>query len=620
MAGSRRGDGAGARKARRRRVQGAALSGGALVAGQLAGAAPAHALPIVVNSLLDDGDGSNTTLREAIAASNFSTGVTDTITFSVAGTIHLTAGEILISDDVIINGPAPTPGAITVDADAASRIFYVYNNSVAIDVTISGLTLTDGNSTKGGAIAVQYGTLTLDDMVITANHAEQSGGGVSAFNATSVVINDSLISENSAPSGGGVWARSIPDLTITGTQFVHNTAFGDGGGLLVWELTEASISGATFDNNQAGDDGAGIYLYGADSNLSLTSSVLTSNDAGGDGGGVGIFSRAAGLDKVSDTTISGNTAAREGGGLSFHKEADYDGGLLIERSTISGNDGGEGGGVYLANNGGSESVNVVNPVTILDSTISGNDAVGIAEPNPLFGAGGGVFVNLDNGGDSYGGVDTLTVTLANSTIAGNSTTTLGGGVYEDVLNDAIITLDHTIVGDNSGGFGGDVFGSVNANWSLIENLAGVSFVGANNVPGVDPQLSPLANNGGPTFTQMIAPTSPAHNSGNPAFGAVPAVDQRGRRRISGTKIDIGAVERQTSLPAVVNSSVNWRLRDRLSTGPANLPTFSLGTTPLVPVMGDWDGDGDKTPGYYKGGVFTLSNNLDGSGPPVSFTF
>jgi endoglucanase len=71
---------------------------------------------------------------------------------------------------------------------------------------------------------------------------------------------------------------------------------------------------------------------------------------------------------------------------------------------------------------------------------------------------------------------------------------------------------------------------------------------------------------------------------------------------------------------VVNSSVNWRLRDRLSTGPANLPTFSLGTVPLVPVMGDWDGDGDKTPGYYKGGVFTLSNNLDGSGPPVSFTF
>ena len=186
----------------------------------------------------------------------------------------------------------------------------------------------------------------------------------------------------------------------------------------------------------------------------------------------------------------------------------------------------------------------------------------------------------------------------------------------------IITLDHTIVGDNSAGYGGDVFGSVDANWSLIESLEGATLFGANNLtgPANDAQLSPLANNGGPTLTQMIAPTSPAHNAGNPAFGAVPVVDQRGRPRVSGTGIDIGAVERQTSLPAVVNSSVNWRLRDRLSTGPANLPTFSFGSTPLVPVIGDWDGDGDKTPGLFEGGVFTLSNNLSGTGPFVTSSF
>ena len=158
-------------------------------------------------------------------------------------------------------------------------------------------------------------------------------------------------------------------------------------------------------------------------------------------------------------------------------------------------------------------------VTISDSTISGNHAVGFDGPYfDLAGSGGGVFVRLDDSDDTYGGVDTLTVTLANSTIAGNTGAEGGGGVYNDIFNDAVITLDHTIVADNTAGFGGDVRGSVNANWSLIEDHGHPSSAGPTTSPASTPQLSPLADNGGPTLTQMIAPTSPAHNGGNPAFG------------------------------------------------------------------------------------------------------
>ena len=210
---------------------------------------------------------------------------------------------------------------------------------------------------------------------------------------------------------------------------------------------------------------------------------------------------------------------------------------------------------------------------------------------------------------------------------------LGGGVFEHVGNDAVITLDHTIVADNAAGYGGldspDISGDVTANWSLIENTSGASISGANNVTGVNPQLGPLQDNGGPTFTRMIPATGPAFNAGDPAFGPPPNYDQRGLARVSGPvapgprRIDIGAVERQivpSALPAVVTSSTKFSYRESLTTGPSTMGPFTFGTSPLVPIMGDWDGDGDRTPGYFKGGVFTLSNNADGSGTPVVFTF
>ncbi|MEA2901559.1 MAG: hypothetical protein QOH36_1446 [Actinomycetota bacterium] len=618
---------AGARKARRRRVQGAALSGGALVAGQLAGAVPAHAVGIVVNSLLDNGDGANTTLREAIEQSNADTGVTDAITFSVTGTINLdpSLGPLRIHDDVTITGPGPTAAAITVQADGTHQVFYVYSLAEDIAVTISGLTVTGGSaggSSGGGGVYVFDETLTLDDMVITGNHSEEGGGGVDAEEAT-LTITDSVISENDTDFRGGGVLTNASQLTIEGTTFIHNSATdvldGVGGGLAVrGEDGDVTITGSLFENNQAAF-AAGIGLYAESTAVAITATTLTSNDAIGSAGGLGMLMAnddAADLVTVTDSTFSGNTAGYGGGGIVFYGLYDAGSRLVIERSTISGNEGAEGGGVGIINSfGGGDAYDVVHSVTISDSTISGNRALGIVDR--VRGFGGGVLVGLY---DSSGG-DTLLVAIDNSTIAGNTATEAGGGLVEDFFNSAVIDLNHTIVGDNSvvDGDGPDVAGSISAEWSVFESTSGAAISGANNITA-DPQLGPLANNGGPTQTHMISPTSPAFDSGNPAFGATPAVDQRGRPRISGQRIDRGAVERQTSLPAVVKSSVNWNLRDRLSTGPANLPTFTMGTTPLVPVMGDWDGDGDKTPGFFKGGVFTLSNNLDGTGPFVTFTF
>jgi hypothetical protein len=67
---------------------------------------------------------------------------------------------------------------------------------------------------------------------------------------------------------------------------------------------------------------------------------------------------------------------------------------------------------------------------------------------------------------------------------------------------------------------------------------------------IDPLLSPLADNGGPTMTHALLPGSPAINMGDPAavagVGGVPLFDQRGEpfTRVHGGRIDIGAFESQ----------------------------------------------------------------------------
>ena len=66
-----------------------------------------------------------------------------------------------------------------------------------------------------------------------------------------------------------------------------------------------------------------------------------------------------------------------------------------------------------------------------------------------------------------------------------------------------------------------------------------------NIVGIDPELAPLADNGGTTRTHLPAAESPVIDAGDPAAADyAPALDQRGQSRIVGT-IDLGSVEAGT---------------------------------------------------------------------------
>jgi hypothetical protein len=442
-----------------------------------------------VFNLDDSGSGS---LRQAILNANgATTDAVDVIDFQpgLSGTIRLTSGELLITGSVVIHGPGA--GVLTVSGNEKSRIFEVAATGPAIDVTISGLTLTQGNAgvfDDGGAIRVADETLVLSSVLITDNAAGSAGGGIDIDDDGRLTLENSTVRGNISGSG-------------------H-----PGGGIHLGRNSVALIRNSTISNNSSGNLGGGIYVDGGA--LTVENSTILGNSAEA-GGGILV---SGGTLTVQNTTISENsTFLAEGGGI-----AAVSGKLTVTNSTISTNSTPTFGGGIIA---------LRSTLTVENSTISGNSA------------------DKDGGGINI--LEEGTAVIRNSTIAFNTGGGQGGGLF--VGADAPVALQSTLVADNAVGASGsdpDVSGAVTATFSLVENVTGTAFLpgSANNLTGADPLLGPLADNGGPTKTHALLPGSPALDHGFNPFGL--AFDQRGPgfARALGAAADIGAFEATPTPP------------------------------------------------------------------------
>ncbi len=113
----------------------------------------------------------------------------------------------------------------------------------------------------------------------------------------------------------------------------------------------------------------------------------------------------------------------------------------------------------------------------------------------------------------------------------------GGALRGDT--NATYTFKNTIVANSTGGdcFGTGTFTTLGHN---IDSDKTCSLTDANDKPGVNPVLGPLADNGGSTQTHALLSGSPALDAGDDP--AAPATDQRGVFRPQGGASDIGAFE------------------------------------------------------------------------------
>ena len=206
--------------------------------------------------------------------------------------------------------------------------------------------------------------------------------------------------------------------------------------------------------------------------------------------------------ELSNVTITeGYTGLGSGGGIVA------EGSLTLRNSTVVNNstDLGFGGGIYAKMN-----------LLVINSTITGNSSL----------YGGGIYVDA-------GQAD-----FVNTTITGNGAG-YGGGLYG---NSGTLRLWNSIVAGNTASNIGNCFIAANATLSRVgTNLSDNTECGSASASLIvaDPQLGPLASNGGPTQTFNLLPTSPAIDA---ATNCTVNEDQRYVARPKGAACDIGAVE------------------------------------------------------------------------------
>ena len=233
------------------------------------------------------------------------------------------------------------------------------------------------------------------------------------------------------------------------------------------------------------------------------------NGASASGGGA---IRNAGALSLLRVTVSDSTAGEAGGGILSEGAAT----LSVVASTVSGNEaGGLGGGVAA---GGS--------LRIYNATLSGNQSAV---------AGGGLYVEAGANGE----LTSVTVT-ANEAVQ-------GGGAYLD----AALPWTGSIVAGNVAPLHPDVAGVPASDgfnlWGVADGVTLASGdQGGSAAHPLDPQLAPLAEQGGPTPTHALLPGSPAVDAGGPAVEGLfrDTFDQRGVRRNDAAtgRSDAGAVE------------------------------------------------------------------------------
>jgi predicted outer membrane repeat protein len=271
----------------------------------------AFAATLTVTNANDGGAGS---LRSALAAA----GSGDTIIFD-AGTfpaghgtaIALTSGRLTITHNLTIQGPGA--GGVTI-SDSSDSVFNVTGTSSApITVSISGLTIANGNGASttsngnGGAIYGFAANLTVTGCTLSHNTANGGGGGISS-NGGSLTLTNCILSGNSAGVGGGINSNG-GSLTLTGCTLIGNTGAANGGGISSSGST-VTLTNCTFSGNTAGN-GGGIYVP-RNSVLSLTNCTLVANIASGSqgspGAGGGIYSGngGTGVVTVQSCLINGN--------------------------------------------------------------------------------------------------------------------------------------------------------------------------------------------------------------------------------------------------------------------------------------------------------------------------
>jgi hypothetical protein len=351
----------------------------------------------------------------------------------------------------------------------------------------------NADAAKGISDTIVFNTAQMGGNVITLQQGQLLLGGGSG----TITINGGgqiTVSGNNASRVFEIAAGSvtISGMTITGGRSPS------GGGVLNFASLALNQDVLTGNQETAGGNGGGAVLsWGGGSSLTINQTTISNNSATWTGGGISLIDGGSLL--LTNSTVSGNTSSRDGGGITL-QSISHSLSATVENSTIANNTASQysGGGILNIGYGAGTSATL----TILDSTIAGNSA-------PYAG-----------GVSSWANSGTVTTTYGNTIFAGNSN---GNVPYQ---SGTLTSLGHNLSSDGTGNL------TAVGDWSNTAAL-----------------LAPLGNYGGTTQTMALLTGSPALGAGTPIAGI--SSDERGLPQPATP--DIGAYQSQPPVSFVVSA-------------------------------------------------------------------
>lgn len=383
---------------------------------------------------------------------------------------------------------AATPGevitfSVTGTITLTSGHLTINQNQTVTGPGSGSLTISGGGTSR--VFNVTGGIVTITGLTLS-NGAETDGGII--YNETTLTLTDIIVTGGVADNGGGIYNTST--VTATDCEVTDCVASVDGGG--IWNDGTITATNLDVTECEANTNGGGVWNSGT---VEHTGGAISDNETIASSGG-GIYN--GGTYEPTEVTVDGNVSVGNGAGA----QVAIGGTLTVVRSTFSNND-----PIGIANVTGG-TVNVDN------STLSGNTT------------------GFYNAG--FGSAEFLHSTISNNSF----------GIITEA--GSVLNIQNCIVATNTSGDTDNEPGDIVSNgYNIFGSSTNPITPGTGDqfdVGNATLKLGPLQDNGGPTFTHALLTNSVALNAGTNA--GAPETDQRGEPRIVNGTIDIGAYESQ----------------------------------------------------------------------------
>lgn len=372
-----------------------------------------------------------------VSVANGTTFTSNSKTAGAAGALKLLNG-IKIGDNVTFTGNKATGNAWGGGAIYIKLVNEMHpSDNQYVTIGSNAKFANNQAQTWGGAIALEYGNLTIDEGAIFEgnntleknSHGEEGGGAIAVWHdpsngdpgQTRLSVTKATFRQNSTNVSGGAIYNKDGNITITGSQFDQNSSGSMGGAI-------ANMSGNT---DYTGE-------------INITDSGFTGNTAGNGGA---VWNGTNGKVNITNSTFSNNTAILEDHSLQQGGAITNGGEMTITGSTFEGNQAGKIGGAIF--NSGTLTVN--------GGSFEGNTA--------KF---GGAINNAKTASDKEAAI----LTVKNSQFIGNTSLNSQGGAIRN--QGAITEISGSTFKGNKASNGGAIN---NGEWGQIKLITNSVFDG-----------------------------------------------------------------------------------------------------------------------------------------------